>query len=59
MPVLLPTGRVEQAASNLAPVYPHVALASKPSTLEEFEQCFEAVGRAKWHVSTGAVTPGL
>ena len=46
LPVLLATGRVDQAALNLIEAYPFVTLLSKPFSMEELQQHFERIGRS-------------
>jgi len=45
VPVLLVTGRADQAAQDLADTHPHVVLLSKPFRLKELQQYLEALGR--------------
>ena len=45
VPVLLSTGRADQAALELARAYPEVALLPKPFALKELRQCLERVGQ--------------
>ena len=44
LPVLLSTGRADQAALDLAKAYPAVALLAKPFSLRELQGCLEALG---------------
>jgi len=44
VPVLLATGRADQAALDLVAAHPHVLLLPKPFTLEEFNQHLAALG---------------
>ena len=45
VPVLLSTGRVDQAALNLAEAHPHVTLLPKPFGLKELKQRLEALAQ--------------
>jgi CheY-like chemotaxis protein len=45
VPVLLSTGRADQAALNLIAAHPHVTLLSKPFSMEELKQCLERLER--------------
>ncbi len=45
VPVLLATGRADQAALDLTKAHPHVTLLPKPYTLKELQQRLEASGR--------------
>jgi CheY-like chemotaxis protein len=45
LPVLLATGRADQAALNLVKGYPHVTLLSKPFGMRELQQQLEILGR--------------
>ncbi len=43
VPVLLATGRVDQAALNLAKTYPHVTLLNKPYSLDDLQKKLEPI----------------
>jgi len=43
VPVLLATGRVDQAALDLAGAHPSVTLLSKPFSLKELQKCLDAI----------------
>jgi CheY-like chemotaxis protein len=43
LPVLLATGRVDQAASDLATAYPFVTLLPKPYRKEDLQRCLESL----------------
>lgn len=45
VPVLLSTGRTDQAALDLAEAHPLVTLLPKPFTIKELQQCLAALGR--------------
>jgi len=45
VPVLLSTGRADQAALDLAHAYPHVTLLPKPFNITELQECLEPPGR--------------
>ena len=45
VPVLLATGRADQAALDLIAAHPHVTLLSKPFSIEELQQHLERLGR--------------
>jgi len=45
VPVLLSTGRADQAALELARAYPEVALLPKPFAMKELRQCLERSGQ--------------
>ncbi len=45
VPVLLSTGRADQAALDLAHAYPFVTLLPKPFTITELQKCLEPLGR--------------
>ena len=44
VPVLLSTGRADQAAVNLAEAHPHVTLLPKPFSFIKLQQCLERLG---------------
>ena len=45
VPVLLSTGRADEAALNLIKAHPHVTLLSKPFSMKELQQHLERLGR--------------
>ncbi len=45
VPVLLSTGRADQAAVNLAEAHPHVTLLPKPFSFVKLQQCLERLSR--------------
>jgi CheY-like chemotaxis protein len=45
VPVLLSTGRADQAAVNLAEAHPHVTLLPKPFSFVKLQQCLDLLGR--------------